>query len=40
MPSVQQLYELWAGDSELREDLQRILQILGKLEPKVYVWTR
>jgi ubiquinone/menaquinone biosynthesis C-methylase UbiE len=29
MPSVQQLYELWAGDSNLREELERSLEPRG-----------
>jgi len=29
MPTVQQLYELWAADSELREELQRSLEPRG-----------
>lgn len=29
MPSVQELYELWAGDSELRDALQRSLEPRG-----------
>jgi SAM-dependent methyltransferase len=30
MPSVQELYELWAGDSELHVELQRSLEPRGK----------
>jgi hypothetical protein len=29
MPSVQELYELWAGDQELREALERSLDPRG-----------
>jgi hypothetical protein len=29
MPTVQELYELWAGESELQDDLQRSLEPRG-----------
>ena len=33
MPTVQELYELWAADSELREELQRSLARMSPLRP-------